>query len=169
MCVSNTYRARPFTFDKSSHPFVNDERRRVVQKKLRAAATPFLKFRSKQCGDIISKAFQQYQCTVKEKLGDKRTSSKSWWILSASFSYQSKGVSLTPWLFYGNIWQRDSISKANAFASCFQRKVSTQLIPFCTDPDLSCIQSDIKMRSFIPIRTKRVQKLESIARCCDWS
>ena len=121
--VKETVPSRKVRSFKSSHPWLNAECHRAVQKKYESFGTLRFEAERDECTRILRNAYDQHVKRTRDKLCSMKASSKQWWRVAGSLLSKPSGVSSIPPLkSTDGTWARDGPSNAKLLSETFAAK-----------------------------------------------
>ena len=109
---------------KSSHPWLNEECKRLVRDKHRAEGTGTYEDEVKRCSAGLGEAYQRYVQKTREDLKDCKKGSRRWWKLaSALMNKPEKNCSIPALKENDGTWALTPLEKAELLAKTFEAKV----------------------------------------------
>lgn len=110
------------TVFKSTHPWLDEHCKALVQKKRAAEGTPEYDKRVKECSEGVLQAYKAYVKKTREDLKKLPRSSKKWWSMARSLAQKSERNSSIPPLKSKKDWVTEAKGKAALFLETFTTK-----------------------------------------------
>ncbi len=138
-----------------SHPWLDDECFEAIEAKCLATGDEFL-VQERECAEVLTRKFVEYQVLLKERIRQLPRSSKLWWRLNRELlNKKSKNVSIPPLKGRGGDWILKPEAKANLLADTFRNKCCLPPGDWRFDRE----ESRHEMASFLLIRSRSVFRI----------
>ena len=142
------------TDSSGTHPWLDDECRRLIQAKRAARGTDSFVLRRDECSRGLAEAYNKYVVKTRQELKKLGPSTKGWWrIAKRLMSAASTRESIPPLRQGDGSWAKSSTEKAELFAEVFATKSQ---LDAAESNEFSVIEplDDVSMDGFLPVRVR---------------